>query len=364
MNLATSNRARTNARLGEEPATLRSRPEEAHVSARRDRVGRAGDAGAAALLAAMTLGACSAAEPAPLDKEIPAAAHPPEADPERALLADVEWVPVGSVNDAGRCFGEGGLGAPGGDAGEIVLALAALEEVRGAPLSDASIDDAVAAYAASHGHLHVHTDAHALAAMRDALDDEGSPADVARSLRHPGPAADVLADAFVEHVGCAHLRSLLAHPAEQGVRAELVEGVLRAVLRAGWSSPEGLDVGVTRRSGDERVVATVTLDQPLTESASVPRHRAEGDAVLAFHPALRAHLRRDLAQDLARGAPALTATIDVARWQEAIDALGARQGLATVRHLAREARVFDVRFGADHVARIAGPNPSLGCANY
>lgn len=116
------------------------------------------------------------------------------------------------------------LGTPGGDVGEIVVALGALERTVGPPIALDALDDLFDAYEASFGKIYFHSDAQAMDALARALARDPAFASVAEQIATPsGLYRFVLAPPRAyrtrlleelckpEHVGCGHLRLALSN---------------------------------------------------------------------------------------------------------------------------------------------------------
>jgi hypothetical protein len=250
------------------------------------------------------------------------------------------------------------LGTPGGDAGEFLLALAALEAQRDAPLTDASVARLLRAYLDAFEHFYLHTDDDALARLRTALladprvraalPADATLADVARLLEGPPVAVrEAVLEQLVrpEHVGCGHLRLTMQHPEQYGVRPGLTAAVLRAYFEARWDEVEGVRFDVLHGDHDERAVLQVEIDEviePWTKIPLVPPRTREQMFVL--HPQVSEFLRemsaRLFVDECARrqgGCP----EPEVLR--ERMRELGAQQLAATVAHLAPALPVIALR---------------------
>jgi len=277
------------------------------------------------------------------------------------------------------------VGTPGGDAGELVLALAAIEQVSERELADEDVAPALAGYVASFGRFYMHSDAHALERLRTALEADPrfaearadgalAPGRIESFVRRP-PAAleDALLEQLVrsEHVGCGHLRTMLEHPQEYGARRELVQAVIREAHRLGWAHPESLDFVVLEGEHEERAVVRVLLDRPIHAYTRVPTFPGSPGETTSFflaHPEVSAYLRRELGAFLLEGdalGGLAIAPADPERLERALADLAERQISATLRHLARELPVYDVHVRDDGSAPVvSGPNASLGCRAY
>lgn len=328
----------------------------------------------------------------------PVLPSPAPTDPVRARLEDagrISWISVASIVGAGTQHCIDGrapgpvVGTPGGDAGELTLALSAVEHTARAEVPLTAVAGLVAAYAESFGRFHLHTDQEALVRLEQAIAADPALAearggdDIATFVAHP-PAAhgDSLASLLArpDLVGCGHLRLLLEHPEEYGVRRELAEAVIRETHHLRWQRPELVDFDVLEGVHEERAVVRVFLDRPVHGDSRVPTFPArEGDTASFFvsHPEVSAYLRSELGSFLAEHESSLSRVSGsrarrrpLAR--EALDhelaALADRQIHATLRHLARELPVYEVHLRPeserDGALTVSGPNASLGCASY
>ncbi len=251
------------------------------------------------------------------------------------------------------------LGTPGGDVGELVLSLAALEEVLGRPVTSAWITDLFDRYVAAFGRFYLHTDDHALHRLADDLRGDPrfaavsshwhSPEDVSGFLRAP---PDTLEDALLEHltraehVGCGHLRLMLQSPARYGVREGLVQDVLRAALRRGWARPELLEFARLEGEHEERGVLEVRVEHEVHAHTLVPMVTPHVGAreLFVLHPQVIDFVRAENAWFLVEQlAPEDAQRIDAALLRRHIQHLGARQLAATVERLAPHLPHFVLR---------------------
>ncbi len=282
------------------------------------------------------------------------------ADPVRTRLEDpsrIEWVSVASMIGAGseHCIdGRAGgpvVGTPGGDAGELTLALGAVEHAAHAEVPLGAIETLVRRYAASFGRFYLHTDQGALARLDARLAADARATSLRGSVpieelvRHPpreleSELASLLAQP--EYVGCGHLRLLLEHPEEYGVRRELAEAVIRATHRLRFEHPDLVDYEVLEGEHEERAVVQVFLDRPVHPYSRVPTFPfREGDLAAFFvsHPEVSAYLRGELGSFLVEHERDLALThregrhrsLDRERLERELRALADRQIRATLR---------------------------------
>jgi len=239
------------------------------------------------------------------------------------------------------------VGTPGGDAGELVIALTALETVRGKPLSDDEIDQLYEAYLDAFGRFYMHTDTHALEAL---IDDErfrreAENVGIERFVRDPPealeePLAELLSQ--TEHVGCGHLRLTLEHPEEYEVRPGLVRGIIRRTLRRAWDDGP-IDLVVLHGSHKESAVVEIKLDREIHPFTFIPTvaPRLADHELFVDHPEVNDWLRREGAAFLFTEDPWLQDHPEardplIARVEE----LGRLHLNNSVRHLASHLPVF------------------------
>lgn len=248
------------------------------------------------------------------------------------------------------------VGTPGGDAGELLLALAALEATRGEPIRPAEVDRLLDAYLDAFGRFYVHTDEHALEFLRDdprfaeAIADRG----VNGLLRHPPrPLEPLLLEELTEpeHVGCGHLRLILSHPEQYAVRPELTRALLRTVLRRLWQGA-AIDMVVLEGEHHEGAVVEVRLDREVQAFSSIPTFapRLDDRELFISHPEVSAWLRSMNATFLFEVDPWLhehpEAREELLR---RLDEMAVSQLEATLGHLAQSLPVYVAHVSEDAV---------------
>ncbi len=242
------------------------------------------------------------------------------------------------------------LGTPGGDAGELVLSLSALEQELGHPLGSAWIAAVFDRYVDSFGRFYLHTDHHALVRLGEALRDDPRTASFAARLhdpeavlgfvRSPPPEAEAaLLDQLTrpEHVGCGHLRLMMQHPGRYGVRPGIVAEVMRAVFVRAWRRPELLDYADLDGEHGERGVLEVRIDHAVHAHSLVPMvaPHAGTRELFVLHPQVADFLRSENAAFLTEQlSPAESRRVRPGVLRGHIQSLGARQLRATVHALA------------------------------
>lgn len=294
-------------------------------------------------------------------------AGPPSREAIAAHLGDpsrLRWVKVAALLMQGTQSCVDGrdrrpvVGTPGGDAGELLLALAALERVRGEPLEPARVSALLDAYLEAFGRFYVHTDAHALHALgedlrRDARFAPHLPADdadaVERLVRRPPRALEEpLLEALSEpsHVGCGHLRLILSHAREYGVRPALTRALLKAVFTRLWRG-DAIDFVVLEGEHREAAVVNVVLERehvhPFTRIPTVAPRIGDRE-LFVNHPQVSAWLREQNASFFFEEDPELRAQPERQReFLAYLEEMGTAQLQATLRHLAATLPVYEAR---------------------
>lgn len=153
-------------------------------------------------------------------------------------------------------------GAPGGNAGLLLLLLAAWESATGRALTEGEVDTLFRRYLDHFGAFYVHTDRDAQDRLEGALAREtgmeGESIDDL-VLGPPPHLRDRLAGLLSQpaHVGCGHLRLMLEDPAAYGVRRTLVEALLRSFFRRLWEGDPRLTFDIL--GGDHREEGVLSI---------------------------------------------------------------------------------------------------------
>lgn len=253
------------------------------------------------------------------------------------------------------------IGTPGGDAGELLLVLAALEAVRGVELDDATVGHVIDAYLDAFGRFYVHTDTNALEGLEgdprfaDAIARQGLrgfvrqpphglEADLRAALTQPG------------HIGCGHLRLTHQFPEEYGVRRELTVTLLGTVLTRLWQG-EAIDFVVLEGEHREGAVLNVSIDRAVHPFTRIPTvaPRIDGHAIFVNHPEVSAWQRGENAAFLFEVDDWLGASAErQATFMTVLDQMGDQQLRATLRHLASRLPVYEAHVTREAV-HVEGP---------
>jgi hypothetical protein len=264
----------------------------------------------------------------------------------------------------------GVVGTPGGDAGEFLLALGALEALAGQPIDEGALPGLLASYLDTFGHFYMHTDLAALnrfiASMR--ADPEIAEADLPSREAPPtawrrfmaAPPAHVrerVIDHLIrpEHVGCGHLRLMMLDGATYGVRRALCDAFLRAFFRRRWEGAieiEFLPLGGSHREG---AVVNVHLGEEIWPFSRIPlvSPSCAGSQMFVNHPEVAAYLRRQIAAFMTQRPDLPLAPGDRERLEARMHEMARAQLSATLGALAKGLPVYDVNFVHDRCISVA-----------
>ncbi len=278
----------------------------------------------------------------------------------------VRWMRLAALMVHGRisCVDgrddSGVIGTPGGDAGELLLVIAALERTLGRAVDASTIDTLVKRRLDAFGRFYMHTDVHAgntmIAAMRadrrfdDALVGVSETLEWRRFLTTPPKEVQgLLLEQTVraEHLGCGHLRLMSQHPERYASRPGLVTDLLRAVYVRRWNGATEAEIAPLAGGHAEGAVLNVCVARGVWAFSDVPLVSPSAFGAQAFinHPQVSAFLRRQLADWIALQTDILPipdgAADAIAREAEAIAQI---QLGATLGALAKGLPIYDVTF--------------------
>ncbi len=255
------------------------------------------------------------------------------------------------------------IGTPGGDVGEFLLALAAVERVTGRPVAPERLPELMLAYLDVFGHFYIHSDSHASEALLRSMRGDPAlapllpPADASRLewqrfMQEPPPAARPLIARHLTipgNLGCGHLRLILQHPERYSVRRELSESVVRLCFAKRWSGVIELDVVVLEGGHQEGAVVNVRLESGVFPYSKVPLISPAcglgGVQIFVNHPQVAHFLREQIARFFTTQAHlAPLEEEDLPRLLAEIDRLAEIHLAATLSELARGLPIFDVVF--------------------
>lgn len=259
------------------------------------------------------------------------------------------------------------VGTPGGDAGEFVLALGALEKLSGTPLSQEAIAGLLRRRLEAFGRFAFHTDTHAgdrqIAAIRadpriaPAVAGMSDPLQWRRFFAAPplevrGALAELMSNPA--HVGCGHLRLTIQHAAKWGVREGLTQAVLRAAVDQRWAGAQELEITPLPGGHNEGAVVNVHVADELDAFSLVPlvAPSISGRQMFVNHPDVASFLRRQTARWLSQQHDLCGKPPSAAALFEEMQRLHQQQLLATLGELAAGLPIFDVTVHPDGRAEV------------
>ncbi len=324
------------------------------------------------------LGFATSRDPAVLARRDQLRAERPEMVLERPLSqaaieahvgdpTSVRWMKLAALHLHGRlsCVDgrdeTGVIGTPGGDSGEFLLALAAVEGVTGEKLSALQIRTLFARRMETFGRFYLHGDVHAgnalIKAIRADRRFDSAIGAISESLEWrqffvapPVHVRELLTEYMTDpaHIGCGHLRLAMTTSEAYGVRPALVKEILRSFYRARWGGSVDAEYTVLPGGHEEGAVLNVRVDEELRSFTPVPlvSPTAGGSQMFVNHPQVSENLRRDLAHFLVRQSDA----IEVSQphfepLMAEMSKLAELQLAATLSRLAKGLPVYDVVFG-------------------
>lgn len=266
----------------------------------------------------------------------------------------------------------GVIGSPGGDAGEFLLCLSALEGLCGRPIDDNAVRALLRAWTDAFGSFYMHTDVGAYRAFMASMGDDPRLREAVARLDHPGawrrfmmaPPRELRA-AVLEHlvapahVGCGHLRLILNNPARYGVRTALVETFLRAFHTLRWQDamePQYVVLGGGHQEGGVVLVEVEGEVQPFTHIPLVSP-AVGGTQFFVGHPQVLSVQRRMFSEFLAQSSLVTVSAAERKALFGAVEVLAERQLAATLGHLAPGLPVFEVRFRQDRSFDVRALSP-------
>lgn len=258
----------------------------------------------------------------------------------------------------------GVIGSPGGDAGELLVGLRALEKMMRRELTETEVGTLLARRLDVFGRFYMHTDEDAtnmeidairadprfeggLGGVRDTLEWMRFLASPPRELRGP------LLEHSLEprHIGCGHLRLAMTHPKAYDTRAGLVASLLRSFHLRRWDGAPETEVVALAGGHTERAVLNVRIGGPLLPFSRIPliSPSASGAQLFVHHPRVTSYLRRQLAQFLALqtdilGGAHRSEAVDAEELHVEMERLGAVQLRQTLGSLAKNLPIYDVTF--------------------
>jgi rhodanese-related sulfurtransferase len=284
----------------------------------------------------------------------------------------IRWVKLASFLLHGRtaCVdgrdSQGVVGTPGGDVGEILLALGAADAL-GQPLAPHHLRALIEGWIEAFGRIYLHSDVHAMndhvlalradpAVSADALPAVDAPPTAWRAF-HAAPPEGVrerVLHHLLAHMGCGHLRLLLTHSEDYGVSASLARAAIREIFHARWSGAPEIEFVILGGHHHEQGVLLVetTYDlHPYTRVPLVPP-AFHGVQLFVHHPQVTAYQRAEVAHWLSTHPDLPRLHGREAEVRATIHALAERQMATTLRHLAPGLPIFRAVYALDRSVEV------------
>jgi rhodanese-related sulfurtransferase len=301
--------------------------------------------------------------------------EPPDGNPDEVTAEEIErhvgdplsvrWIKLpallvrGLISCVDGRDDSGVIGSPGGDAGELLVGLRALENLMRRELSETDVETLLARRNDVFGRFYMHTDMSslnsaikvlradrrfdsALAGITDPLEWRSFWASPPKEVH--GAMLDMALDPA--HIGCGHLRLELTKPRAYETREALVRSVLRSFHRSRWSGHPDMELVPLVGGHTERAVVNVRIAGSLLPFSRIPLvSPAVGAAqVFVHHPRITSYLRKQLAQFLALQTDVTRLSIDADWLHEEMVRVGAIQLSQTLGALAKGLPIYDVVF--------------------
>jgi hypothetical protein len=280
----------------------------------------------------------------------------------------VRWVKLAAMVVSGKlaCVDgrddRGVVGSPGGNAGEFLIALGAIEVVTGQKIDINSIEKLLIKYIDAAGTFYMHSDSHAFGAMIGKLKANPVTAPLIppdnmpqlwRSWMQNPPqgAREVLLDMLSTDpavMGCGHLKRTLLYPEEYGVRVELTKAFFRAIWKLYWSGSTDIAMPVLSGEHNEAAVLAVMLDEEVLTSFSlapmVSPSTPHGQLFLNS-PQVAEYLREAGLSFMLRHPELVPLRKEQSKaYHEAVAKIAGQQAASTLGALAKGLPIYQVRF--------------------
>lgn len=252
----------------------------------------------------------------------------------------------------------GVIGTPGGDAGEMLIGLRALEKTMHRDLSSAEVQTLLMRRLDVFGRFYMHTDiasgnetAKALRAdprFEGMLRESDETLEWRRFIsRPPVEVQPALIEHLLNpaHIGCGHLRLALTQAPAYDLREPLVEALLRGFHEKRWQGAPELELVALAGGHLERAVLLVRTSGRLHTFSRIPlvSPAVYGAQVFVHHPRVTSFLRRQLSEFLALQND-IAGVIDPEELHIEMERLGGMQLGQTLTALAKGLPIFEVTF--------------------
>jgi rhodanese-related sulfurtransferase len=250
----------------------------------------------------------------------------------------------------------GVVGTLGGDAGEFLLLLAAIEKACNKRFTQPEVRALFARRLDAMGRFYIHTDISSgnatIASMRGDRRLDAALANVSETMQWrafmqapPPEVRDIVLEHLLQptHIGCGHVRMMWQSAERYGVREELTRMFLHTFLTARWNGAIEAEFVPLAGGHAERAVLRVHVAGELQPFTPVPlvSPSCQGTQMFVVHPQVVDFLRGQLIA-FALQQRALVPAVSAATLRATVDELAAEQAGATLSVLAKGLPIFDV----------------------
>lgn len=255
----------------------------------------------------------------------------------------------------------GVIGTPGGDVGELIIALGAAEAL-GQPVTRELLRPLLEGWMDAFGRVYLHSDIHALNEHIRAMRADPAIPEVLLPSREAPPSAwrefhaspppevrEAVLGHLLDHMGCGHLRLCMAHAEDYGVRRELAREAIAEVLRARWEGLPEVEFVVLGGGHQEGAVLLVEVDHALHPYTRIPLVPPALGGVQMFvnHPQVTDYQRVEIAHWLSTRAELPALRERSGEILEVMRSLAGRQMGVTLGHLAKGLPIYRAIFHDD-----------------
>ena len=285
--------------------------------------------------------------------------------------ANVRWIRLASLLTYGKrsCVDgrddKGVIGMPGGDAGEFLLSLAAIEQVTGKQIDVKKLPALLYNYIDTFGRFYMHSDTDCANAMIKSMRQDSRLASNIPMMERaeewrayfsspPPELREAILEHLIrpEHIGCGHIRLMMLHEDKYKVRRELVEHFLRAFHHLRWEGVTDIDFVILGGSHDEGAVVNVHVAEkvePFTKLPLISPSCGHGQMFIN-HPEVSAYMRHQTALFMMRQKSFLPIEDQHQEaYLAAIQKLAGDQTMATLGALAKNLPLYEVCFQAERM---------------
>ncbi len=285
--------------------------------------------------------------------------------------ANIRWIRLAALLSHGKrsCVDgrdeKGVIGVPGGDAGDFLLTLAAVERVTQKHINLDHLPELLQNYVDAFGRFYMHSDIDSANAMFRSIRQDPRLATQVPQLQRaedwrayfasPPPE---LREALLEHllnpphIGCGHIRLMMLHGEEYGIRRELVEHFLRAFHHLRWSGVTDLEFVILGGHHSEGAIMNVHVTDDVEPFSKLPllSPACGNSQMFVNHPQVSAYARKQSGLFMLRQTKFLPLEEQHHEpFLQEIQDLAQSQLFSTLRYLAKGLPLYNVCFHTERM---------------